>query len=270
MAISRKKTGICMRGIFAVFIREMMLMKKSALIHAFKMAIVALWLAHASAALAWGLSLETISSLMEQDTINRMMEAQEHLRHSDDDDDAPARPVKKQSPLDSGNWLDFGKGRFNKDRGFAYLAGQYGMDDDYNERKWYFKELALDFNHTLPELWNVPMNNLATGMAALVASGYSVYTGQRVEAAWMQSVFRQIEAMMLKNAKITRMDYSEKGYLYQLMICMAMDLQKRAQQAPTAELKAQWREMGGQILSTVLHAPPEKIRLGPQGIAIRR
>ena len=95
------------------------------------------------------------------------------------------------------------------------------------------------------------MNNLATGMAALVASGYRVYSGQQVEAAWMKPVFLQMEAAMLKNNKVVQMDYSDKGYLYQVMVCLAMDLEARSKQASSSEMKAQWKEMGGQVLSTV-------------------
>ncbi len=71
------------------------------------------------------------------------------------------------------------------------------------------------------------MNNLATGMAALVASGYRVYSGRQVEAAWMKPVFLQMEAAMLKNNRVVQMDYSDKGYLYQVMVCLAMDLEAR-------------------------------------------
>lgn len=233
--------------------------------------VLALWLICSSSAQAWGISLDTLSALMEQDTLNRMMAEQERLRNIDADTTL-SRLLPKESPLASGNWeAGYGevRGRFSKERGFAFLAGQYGLGDDYSERKWYFKRLALDFNHTQPALWDVPMNNLATGMAALVAIGYGVYSGRRVEAAWMKPVFLQMEAAMLKNNKIVQMDYSDKGYLYQVMICLAMDLEARSKQASSPEMKVQWKEMGGQVLSTVLHVPPDKVVLGPKGITFK-
>ena len=40
--------------------------------------VLALWLICSSSAQAWGISLDTLSALMEQDTLNRMMAEQEH------------------------------------------------------------------------------------------------------------------------------------------------------------------------------------------------
>ena len=47
--------------------------------------VLALWLICASSAQAWGISLDTLSALMEQDTLNRMMAEQERLRNIDAD-----------------------------------------------------------------------------------------------------------------------------------------------------------------------------------------
>ena len=43
--------------------------------------VLALWLICSSSAQAWGISLDTLSALMEQDTLNRMMAEQERLRN---------------------------------------------------------------------------------------------------------------------------------------------------------------------------------------------
>ena len=50
-------------------------MKKTFCIHKFGIviSILALWLIYSPSALAWGISLDTLSALMEQDTLNRMM-----------------------------------------------------------------------------------------------------------------------------------------------------------------------------------------------------
>lgn len=60
--------------------------------------VLALWLICSSSAQAWGISLDTLSALMEQDTLNRMMAEQERLRNIDADTTL-SRPLPKESPL---------------------------------------------------------------------------------------------------------------------------------------------------------------------------
>ena len=52
-------------------------------------------------------------------------------------------------------------------------------------------------------------------------------------------------------------------------MCSSDLLEARAKQASSPEMKAQWKEMGGQVLSTVLHVPPDKVVLGPKGITFK-
>lgn len=218
---------------------------------------------------AWGYSNDMIMDMSQQDLLDRVIKNQVDLLREDAGSPASARPFTREHPLNTGNWI-YGR-RFEKERGIAYLAAIPGLGEKYEERKYFYRRVLLEFNKQVQDKYGIPINNLATGMTALLAGGYAAYSGQAFPDEWVKSLYSQVEKAMLKDPVYTQMPHSEKAYLYQVFVGTGMLLQlQQMRSGKNEEQVNHLRRVGGAILQKIINVSPERIDLSHKGISIKK
>lgn len=159
---------------------------------------------------------------------------------------------------------------FLNDEGVHKLANMF-PSQQYVQAYDAFTQIIASFNENVERLYKVPPENVATGVAALLAGGYAAYHNKPFPDAWVRPVVRQVDALLRQKPELFEGKTVYKRESYQVSVGIGMLLlmtqTELAKQkgADASALKA----AGAQVLASTLGAPPERIVFSASGFRVR-
>ena len=118
----------------------------------------------------------------------------------------------------------------------------------------------------------IPTNDMASGMASLLAGAYMAYTNTSLNDSYVKPLANQFRASMQEVEEFNRVSDSDKKMIYDQMVLMGMVLamtQVELQKQPDAKVKSQLRQAGKQVLEGVLKVNADRVRITSSGLEIR-
>lgn len=162
-------------------------------------------------------------------------------------------------------------GALAQSRGVNVLASQYGRNQQ-GEMKANYVAMINSFNDTVPRMYGVQKNNMATGTAALLTGAYVAYNNRPFPDAWVRPLVRQLESTMVNDPSLTNASAIDKETAYHVMVGTGMALQvSQAQLAksPDARRTAQLRRMGAEVFRSMNIADPSRVQFSAEGVSFR-
>ena len=118
----------------------------------------------------------------------------------------------------------------------------------------------------------IPTNDMASGMASLLAGAYMAYTNTSLNDSYVKPLANQFRASMQEVDEFNRISDSDNKMIYDQMVLMGMVLamtQVELQKQPDAKVKSQLRQAGKQVLEGVLKVNADRVRITASGLEIR-
>ena len=135
-----------------------------------------------------------------------------------------------------------------------------------------FTQVIAAFNDNVERLYQVPAENLATGVGALLAGGYAAYHQKPFPDAWVRPMVEQMGDVLRQRPELFKDRTAYKLEAYQIGVGIGMLLmtaQAELAQKPDAAQAAQLKAAGAQVLQSVLGASPERIEFSSAGVRVR-
>ena len=140
------------------------------------------------------------------------------------------------------------------------------------EAKRMFVEIIDKFNASVESLYQVPQENVATGLITLLGGAYAAYYNKPLPDNVVKPAFLQVASFLRKKAELFEGKVTEKMNSYQLSVGLGMllmllqaELQKNPNPAHEKELKA----IGRSVFQAVLGVEPERVSFTSSGIVFR-
>lgn len=186
---------------------------------------------------------------------------------------ATARPSPARStPAASPAALNFRPtGALAQSKGVNALVALYGRNQQAESRANYVA-MITSFNNTVPRMYGVQKNNMATGTAALLSGAYVAYYNRPFPDAWVRPLVRQLESTMVNDPNLTNASAVDKETAYNVMVGTGMTLQvAQAELAknPNARRAAELRRMGADVFRKMQITDPNRVQFSEAGIAFR-
>ena len=161
------------------------------------------------------------------------------------------------------------KGEFLNDSAIQKLAGMYPAAQR-REGAAMFTQIIASFNANVEKLYQVPPENLATGVAALLAGSYAAYHNRPFPDGWVRPTVEQLGELLRRRPELFEGKTQYKRESYQMAVGIGMllltaqaDAARKGADAPGL------RRAGAQVLQAVLGAPPARIEFSPSGFRVR-
>ncbi len=184
----------------------------------------------------------------------------------------PKQSAARPAPAASPAALDFRPtGALARSKGINALVAHYSAAEQAGARANYVAMIE-SFNNSVPRLYGVRKNNMATGTAALLTGAYVAYTNRPFPDAWVRPLVAQLESTMVEDRNLTGASAADKETAYHVMVGTGMTLQvAQAELAkkPDARKAAELRRMGADIFRKMQINDPARIRFSENGISIR-
>lgn len=184
----------------------------------------------------------------------------------------PKQSAARPAPAASPAALDFRPtGALARSKGINALVAHYSAGEQAGARANYVAMIE-SFNNSVPRLYGVRKNNMATGTAALLTGAYVAYTNRPFPDAWVRPLVAQLESTMVEDRNLTGASAADKETAYHVMVGTGMTLQvAQAELAkkPDARKAAELRRMGADIFRKMQINDPARIRFSENGISIR-
>ncbi len=184
----------------------------------------------------------------------------------------PRQSAARPAPAASPAALDFRPtGALARSKGINALVAHYSAAEQAGARANYVAMIE-SFNNSVPRLYGVRKNNMATGTAALLTGAYVAYTNRPFPDAWVRPLVAQLESTMVEDKNLTGASAADKETAYHVMVGTGMTLQvAQAELAkkPDARKAAELRRMGADIFRKMQINDPARIRFSENGISIR-
>lgn len=184
----------------------------------------------------------------------------------------PKQSAARSAPAASPAALDFRPtGALARSKGINALVAHYSAGEQAGARANYVAMIE-SFNNSVPRLYGVRKNNMATGTAALLTGAYVAYTNRPFPDAWVRPLVAQLESTMVEDRNLTGASAADKETAYHVMVGTGMTLQvAQAELAkkPDARKAAELRRMGADIFRKMQINDPARIRFSENGISIR-
>ena len=162
------------------------------------------------------------------------------------------------------------KGEFLNDSAVVKLAGMY-PPAQRKQSAAMFTQVIASFNANVEKLYQVPPENVATGVAALLAGGYAAYHNRPFPDAWVRPLVLQIGDALRQKPALFEGKTTYKREAYQMAVGVGMLLltaQAEAAKQRGADVSA-LKAAGGQVLQSVLGVSPDRIEFSSSGYRIR-
>lgn len=184
----------------------------------------------------------------------------------------PKQSAARPAPAASPAALDFRPtGALARSKGINALVAHYSAGEQAGARANYVAMIE-SFNNSVPRLYGVRKNNMATGTAALLTGAYVAYTNRPFPDAWVRPLVEQLQSTMVEDRNLTGASAADKETAYHVMVGTGMTLQvAQAELAkkPDARKIAELRRMGADIFRKMQINDPARIRFSEAGISIR-
>jgi len=204
-----------------------------------------------------------------QDSENRRKQGKvtENIEDGEEDDDEIFGP----DMLNIETTFMTREGIFMDSSGIYRLAEMY----DKNLRKIsfsHFTKLIATFDKNVKQLYNVPSENIATGLTALLAGGYAAYNNKSFPIEAIRPTVEDIRDALHEGATFLDVKGNEKLWLYQRIIGFGLQLQlTQAEMAknPDPIVISKMRRVGENILRDILSVDPARVDFTDEGIVFR-
>ena len=210
------------------------------------------------------------------DDINRRTSEQAKQAQPSAAQSTPQRtPPKKATPKKAAarpTALNFQPtGSLAQSRGVNVLVAQYQGEQQAAMRTNYVAMIS-SFNDSVPRLYGVQKNNLATGTAALLTGAYVAYNNRPFADAWVKPLVQQLESTMASDASLANAPNLDKETAYQVMVGTGMVLQvtqAELAKSPDAHKAAELRKAGAEVFRVMGIAEPSRVQFSQAGISFR-
>ena len=165
------------------------------------------------------------------------------------------------------------QGEFLEDSAVRKLAGMF-PPAQRKQNEALFTQIISSFNDNVERLYKVPPENLATGVGALLAGGWSAYHNKPFPDGWVRPLVIQLGDLLRQQPELFEGKTTYKRESYQMGVGVGMLLLTaqselaKGQAAPGVDA-AGLKAVGGQVLQAVLGARPERIEFSSSGFRIR-
>lgn len=159
-------------------------------------------------------------------------------------------------------------GRFQEKDSVAQLA-QLFPAAQRNEAKELIIKVITEFNNTVEKTYDVPKENVATGLVTLLAGAYAATYNKPFPDKMVKPTVQQIRAYLQKRPELFERKTSEKMTSYQTSVglgMLLMLLQQQLKQNPNPAHEAELRQVGTSVFRAVLGVEPQQVRFTTAGI----
>jgi hypothetical protein len=158
---------------------------------------------------------------------------------------------------------------FATTKGIEQLATPYPVQDRPQAVKE-FTTIIYNFDKTIPRTYGIPVNNLATAYAAILAGSYAAYSNKPFPDNAVKPLFKQVEQVMLNNPKLAQISMNEKNAQYQIWVGAGMYMmgwQAELAKHPNPEQLAKMQKAGADALQA-LGFDPSRVRFTASGMQL--
>ena len=153
-------------------------------------------------------------------------------------------------------------------RGLDYFVNNY-PSTQRGEARTYLKKIQDSFPQVARSV-GIPTNDLSSGMAAAIAGAYMAYNNVSLNDDYMKPMQNQLKTVLQGVDDFDKMSDSDKKYIYDQMVIIGMTLtlnQYQNQQNPNAEVTAQLRRAGKEVLEGLLGVSASKVKITSSGLS---
>ena len=153
-------------------------------------------------------------------------------------------------------------------RGLDYFVNNY-PSTQRGEARTYLKKIQDSFPQVARSV-GMPTNDLSTGLAAAIAGAYMAYNNVSLNDDYMKPMQNQLKTVLQGVDDFDKMSNSDKKYIYDQLVIIGMALavnQSQNQQNPNAEVTAQLRRAGKEVLEGLLGVNASKVRITSSGLS---
>lgn len=208
---------------------------------------------------------------LREDAYNRAMnQAKKNLRPLSEveTDDSPD---VKTDILYTGSLVRVGE-EFIADMDGVNQLSQLFPPERRPEAKRMFVEIIDKFNASVESLYQVPQENVATGLITLLGGAYTAYYNKPLPDNVVKPAFLQVASFLRKKAELFEGKATEKMNSYQLSVglgMLLMLLQAELQKNPNPAHEKELKTIGRSIFQAVLGVEPERVSFTSSGIVFR-
>ena len=153
-------------------------------------------------------------------------------------------------------------------RGLDYLVNNY-PSKQRGEARTYLKQMQDSFPQVARSV-GIPTNDLSSGLAAAIAGAYMAYNNVSLNDDYMKPMQNQLKTVLQGVDDFDKMSNSDKKYIYDQLVIIGMTLavnQSQNQQNPNAEVTAQLRRAGKEVLEGLLGVSASKVKITSSGLS---
>ena len=153
-------------------------------------------------------------------------------------------------------------------RGLDYFVNNY-PSKQRGEARTYLKKMQDSFPQVARSV-GIPTNDLSSGLAAAIAGAYMAYNNVSLNDDYMKPMQNQLKTVLQGVDDFDKMSDSDKKYIYDQMVIIGMTLtlnQYQNQQNPNAEVTAQLRRAGKEVLEGLLGVSASKVKITSSGLS---
>jgi len=153
-------------------------------------------------------------------------------------------------------------------RGLDYFVNNY-PSKQRGEARTYLKQMQDSFPQVARSV-GIPTNDLSSGLAAAIAGAYMAYNNVSLNDDYMKPMQNQLKTVLQGVDDFDKMSDSDKKYIYDQMVIIGMTLtlnQYQNQQNPNAEVTAQLRRAGKEVLEGLLGVSASKVKITSSGLS---
>ena len=155
--------------------------------------------------------------------------------------------------------------------GIRSLVALHRKDQQATVKSQYVTMIS-SFNDSVPRLYGVKKNNLATGMAALLTGAYVAYHNRPFPDALVKPLVTQLEAALGEDANLTGKPAAEKERAYHIMVGVGMGLQvAQAEAAKSTDPRAaaKLKQLGADLFRQLHIQNPDSVQFTNAGMSLR-
>ena len=159
-------------------------------------------------------------------------------------------------------------GRFQEKDSVEQLVQLFPAEQRKEARPMIVKVIT-EFNNVVEKTYDVPKENVATGLVTLLAGAYAAYYNQTFPDKLVKPTVQQIWTYLQEQPELFQNKTSEKMTSYQTSVglgMLLMLLQKELQKSPNPEYEAELKQVGASVFRAILQVEPDQAQFTTTGI----
>ena len=215
-----------------------------------------------------GYDFDYIGFQIEQDTLKRTFDYYNNVMGNNNGSSSSNSPKSTKSTPKKVKKAKITFKSNSDSRGLDYFVNRYPANQREQART-YFKSIQDSFPQVAKSV-GIPINDLSTGMAALVAGAYMAYNNVSLNDDYMKPLQKQFKEAFESVSDYDKMSDSDKKYLYDQMVILGMTLavtQSQNQQNPNSKTTAELRKGGKEVLEGMFGVDASQIKITSSGLS---